>query len=43
MHCYWAARGLAERGHHVFVITNADEVEPEFRIDLTKSDRHDDG
>ena len=43
MHCYWAARGLAERGHHVFVITNADEVEPEFRIALTKSDRDADG
>jgi hypothetical protein len=24
---YWAVRGLAERGHEVCVVTNADEVE----------------
>lgn len=39
MHCYWAARGLAERGHRVFVVTNADEVEETFRIGLSESER----
>ena len=29
---YWLARGLAQRGHHVHVITNADEVEDMFRM-----------
>lgn len=38
MHGYWTARGLAQKGHKVFVVTNADEVEPAFRIDLTKED-----
>jgi glycosyltransferase involved in cell wall biosynthesis len=37
-HCYWAARGLAQRGHRVFVVTNANEVEPTFRIHLSSSD-----
>ncbi|MDF5753231.1 glycosyltransferase [Spongiactinospora sp. TRM90649] len=31
---YWAARVLAERGHRVYVVTNADEVEPSFRVRL---------
>lgn len=35
---YWAARGLAERGHEVFVVTNADEVEDTYRIDLDGCD-----
>ncbi|MFJ9842545.1 glycosyltransferase [Kitasatospora sp. NPDC101155] len=39
MHCYWAARGLAERGHRVFVVTNADEVEETFRIRIPETDR----
>jgi glycosyltransferase involved in cell wall biosynthesis len=38
MHCYWAARGLAARGHTVFVVTNANEVEDTFRIRLTDAD-----
>jgi len=38
MHCYWAARGLAARGHTVFVVTNGNEVEDTFRIRLTESD-----
>src|ERR1044072_2169634 len=38
MHGYWAARGLAQKGHKVFVVTNADEVEQTFRIHLTKED-----
>lgn len=29
---YWTARWLAARGHEVHVVTNADEVEPGFRI-----------
>lgn len=39
MHCYWAARGLAERGHQVFVVTNAEEVEDTFRICVPEADR----
>ena len=35
---YWAARGLAERGHEVFVVTNADEVEDAFRVRLDDAD-----
>lgn len=35
---YWAVRGLAERGHQVFVVTNADEVEESFRIRLEHAD-----
>ncbi|MEU6325721.1 glycosyltransferase family 4 protein [Streptomyces sp. NPDC047049] len=38
MHCYWAARGLAERGHQVVVVTNADEVEDTFRIRIPEAD-----
>src|ERR1700674_5650717 len=39
MHVYWTARGLAQRGHRVFVVTNANEVEPAFRLHLSKADR----
>jgi glycosyltransferase involved in cell wall biosynthesis len=39
MHGYWTARGLAQRGHKVFVVTNANEVEPDFRIHLTAADK----
>lgn len=39
MQGYWWARGLAQKGHKVFVVTNADEVEPEFRLNLTDADR----
>ena len=41
--CYWAARGLAERGHLVRVVTNADEVEDVFKIDLSPDDLGVDG
>lgn len=41
--CYWAARGLAERGHVVRVITNADEVEDVFKIDLSSHDKAEGG
>ncbi|MFB8277768.1 glycosyltransferase [Nocardia colli] len=37
-HCYWMARSLAERGHQVDVVTNADEVEDDYRIQLDESD-----
>ena len=37
--CYWAARGLAERGHVVRVVTNADEVEDVFKIDVPPEDK----
>lgn len=39
MHGYWSARGLAQRGHRVFVVTNADEVEATFRMHLSESER----
>lgn len=35
---YWLARGLARRGHHVHVVTNADQVEPESRLHLDPED-----
>ena len=35
---FWMARALAERGHQVDVITNAGEVESDYRIHLTDSD-----
>lgn len=37
-HNYWMARGLAERGHEVHVVTNGDEVEPWFRMSLRDGD-----
>ncbi|WP_437300170.1 glycosyltransferase [Sorangium sp. So ce426] len=36
---YWMARALAELGHDVHVVSNADEVEPEYRIQLDPEDR----
>lgn len=36
---YWIARGLAERGHEVHLVTNADEVEPAYRMYLEEDDR----
>jgi hypothetical protein len=35
---YWTAQLLAEMGHEVHVLTNADEVEPEYRIKMTDDD-----
>lgn len=35
---YWLARGLARRGHHVHVVTNADEVEDFYRLTLHDED-----
>lgn len=35
---YWLARGLAARGHHVHVVTNADEVEGRYRLTLGSDD-----
>jgi len=37
-HTYWLVRGLAERGHHVHVVTNADEVEDTYRLTLDAAD-----
>lgn len=37
--CFWWARGLADAGHQVFVVTNAEEVEDNYRIQLTAQDR----
>lgn len=39
MHTYWTAYGLAGRGHEVIVVTNADEVEERYRIQLGPEDR----
>jgi len=38
MRCYWLARGLAEKGHQVYVVTNADEVESAYRMWLDSDD-----
>ena len=38
MHSYWLARGLAERGNQVHVVTNAAEVEPEYRMYMDQED-----
>ncbi|MFX1391635.1 MAG: glycosyltransferase [Promethearchaeota archaeon] len=38
MQNYWLCRTMAERGHKVFVITNANEVEDSFRIYLEVND-----
>jgi len=38
--CYWMCRWLAERGHEVHVITNADEVEDRYRLRLGAEDRN---
>ena len=35
---YWTARELAERGNQVFVVTNANEVEDEYRILMDEDD-----
>lgn len=35
---YWLARGLAERGHVVHLVTNADEVEDKYRIHFEDDD-----
>jgi glycosyltransferase involved in cell wall biosynthesis len=35
---YWLARGLAEHGHDVTVVTNALDVEPEYRVWMTPED-----
>jgi glycosyltransferase involved in cell wall biosynthesis len=35
---YWLARGLASRGHEIHIVTNADEVEDRYRIQLDADD-----
>ena len=37
-HTYWLVRGLAQRGHEVHVVTNADEVEDTFRMTFEAGD-----
>ena len=39
MRCYWMARELAQRGHQIFLVTNAAEVETEYRIYMDEDDR----
>lgn len=36
--CYWTAQLLAEMGHEINVLTNAQEVEDEYRINLNPED-----
>ena len=36
---YWLCRALAEAGHEVHVVTNAEEVEQDYRLVLGESDR----
>ncbi|GLW10385.1 hypothetical protein Misp01_55130 [Microtetraspora sp. NBRC 13810] len=36
---YWTVHGLAQAGHQVTVVTNAEEVEDDFRMLLTAADR----
>ena len=38
-HGYWLVRSLALRGHQVVVVTNADEVEPDYRLWIPEEDR----
>jgi glycosyltransferase involved in cell wall biosynthesis len=35
---YWLACALAQKGHNVFVVTNAEEVEPAFREEILPKD-----
>lgn len=35
---YWLARGLGERGHEIFIVTNAYEVSADYRIKLSDRD-----
>src|ERR1700730_1658311 len=35
---YWLARGLAARGHEIYIVTNADEVEGRYRMQLDSAD-----
>jgi glycosyltransferase involved in cell wall biosynthesis len=37
--CFWLARGLADAGHQVVVVTNAEEVEDDYRLMMTEEDR----
>ena len=38
-HGYWLARDMAARGHQIYVVTNAAEVEDEYRIYMDEDDR----
>jgi glycosyltransferase involved in cell wall biosynthesis len=38
MRTYWAAHGLATRGHEVHVVTNAKEARPPFRMYMRRQD-----
>ena len=38
MRNYWAAHGLAARGHEVHVVTNAKEAQPPFRLHMRPQD-----
>lgn len=39
MQNYWVAHGLAEHGHEVYLVTNANEVEPAYRMYVEEDDR----
>lgn len=38
MQSYWIAYGLAERGHHIRFVTNANEVEASYRMHIMEDD-----
>jgi glycosyltransferase involved in cell wall biosynthesis len=38
--CYWIAQALARRGHNVRIVTNAGEVEEEYRLWIPPDDRN---
>ena len=35
---YWSAHALAQQGHQIHVVTNANEVEPRFRMFMRAED-----
>lgn len=37
--CFWLAQTLSELGHSIRVLTNADEVEPDYKVGWTASDK----
>lgn len=39
MQSYWTVRGVAELGHEVYVVTNADEVENVYRLYFEEDDK----
>jgi glycosyltransferase involved in cell wall biosynthesis len=36
---YWISKALGERGHKIFIVTNAQEVEKEYREEISKAEK----